>query len=1129
MTRLSEIIYPNMKTARSINIERDRRNISQLEDYILTTKTLEILQRFADALEGELVSAWSLTGPYGMGKSAFANYFLSLTGEIQPLAKKAAEKLKKSDLKLYQRILSGMNRMNAANGFFQIAVTAAYEPVNVTLIRGLKDAITNSGFDEKEDLIKRLQSLRVDESREVLKVLQSVQKIAAKPIVVVIDEFGKNLEYMAHHNARGDLFIVQQLAEMNSVYLWVCLHQAFDEYASGLSALQRREWSKIHGRFEDISFVETTAQMINLIQKSLQSQMNTEQERLVREWADEAFRFVSQNQADVIKNGLNRDTIAATYPLHPVSTLALIELCKQFTQNDRTLLSFIGSGDSLALPAYLERTELGPAGKLPNMDLEVLYDYFLNVTTTTYINRAESQRWIEIQNRLQEALSLSLKDQKLLKNIGVLNLLSHKIGFKADVDTLAAVMGMSSESDKDEIKKSLDNLVTKHTLIYREYKGEYRLWEGSDFDINGAIETAKSKLTLNSLDSVMQQFLPLAPVIASRHAYETGTIRRFERRWLDEESLDTNLKPEKGFDGLLVYSFGSLPEPSFVPQKCADKRPLVVAYVPARATLYELALEAAATRSVLEDAPELEHDSVARKELAFRVQVAEQRFYEHVTALFQADNEDLRWYVNGELRPDVKPRMISSVLSDLCDKCYYLSPRIGNEMISYEKLSSAAARARRELVEAMASNASQENLGLQGFGPEVAIYRSLLLTPGLHKKNDKTGLWEFTLECNVPSLQRLWDHLDSWISEAGEKGIQVSEVLARLQEPPFGMRQGPSPIYLCLYLLVRAEEIAVFKEDTYRPYLSAADVSLLVKRPDLYVLKRFVSNHIERRVFEAYQGVIKLAQIQSPPGLRNATMLGVAGPLIKFISGLPPYTQKTRQVSPAAQRVRSAIQNSTDPIQLLFVDIPLALDIDINDNDPSVWIDELTYRLQSALQELADAYPALNLRVQQAMMNAFQIYDLFELYETQRKRVAELIKVCDDPELLAVMRAFARRSDDPVDWVRGIAGIITKKHLDSWRDNDFDPFAARLRDFVERTNQLEILASMTGLGPVEQTRLLTLMAPNGQMRRTALNLNGNDPEVKTYVDSIMELPLDKSKAILGALAERLMEESADEQ
>ena len=1130
MAKLSEIIYPDMKITRSINIERDRGNISQLKEYHLTVKTLEILERFADALEGERVTAWSLTGPYGMGKSAFANYFLSLTGEDQRAAEKATEKLRKSDPELYQRILSGMDRMNAANGFFQVAVTAAYEPVNVTLARGLRDAISNSSLKNKKVLLRSLGSHQNIESQEILDAFKSIQDLVAKPVIVVIDEFGKNLDYMAHHNIRGDLFIVQQLAEMNSFYIWVCLHQAFDDYASGLSAVQRREWSKVHGRFEDISFIESPTQMINLIKKSLKNRMKADQKQLLHKWADKAFQFAIQRQVDITKLGLNRETIASIYPLHPISALALIELCKQYAQNDRTLLSFLCSGDIYGLPAYLERTNIEKDNKLPSMSLEVLYDYFLNLTTATYISRAESQRWTEIHNKIQDTFSLSLSDQILLKNIGVLNLLSNKIGFKADVDTLAAVMGLSSESDRNKLKALLDNHVKQHTLLYRQYSGEYLLWEGSDFDINGSIETAKSRIALNALDSILQEYLPLTPVIASRHAYETGTVRRFERRWLDAESLDTALRPTKGFDGLLVYCFGSLPKPAFVPSECADKRPLVVAYVPARATLNELALEAAATRSVLEDAPEVKRDSVARKELAFRVQIAEQRFYEYVTALFQAENEELRWYVNGKPNPNVKPGTISTILSDLCDVCYNQSPKIGNEMISYERLSSAAAKARRELVEAMVSNASQENLGLKGFGPEVAMYRSLLLAPGLHRQDPETGLWNFVLEGNDTSLQGLWDYLDTTITKAGEQGIRVSEVLAELQEPPFGMRQGPAPIYVCLYLLVRAEEVAVFKEDTYRPYLNAADISLLVKRPDLYVLKRFVSNHIERQVFDAYQGVIKLARIQNPPGLRNATMLGVAGPLIKFVSQLPSYSQKTRQITPAAQRVRSVILSSTDPIKLLFEDIPLSLDINISDNtDPSVWIDELTLRLQSVLQELADAYPALNSRVQQIMMKVFGHDNLSELYEEQRMRAANLLEICDDSELLSVMQAFAREHNDPADWVRGIAGAITRKHIDSWRDNDFDPFAARLRDYAERINQLEILASINGIMPREQVRLLTLLTPNGQMRRAAITLNGNDLDVKTYVEKIMELPLEKSRAVLGALAGRLMEETGNEQ
>jgi len=77
---LSEIVAPNMAVARSINIERDLGDVDTLEQYILTEKGLEIISRLVAGMNGEKTSAWSLTGPYGMGKSAFANFLLSLCG-----------------------------------------------------------------------------------------------------------------------------------------------------------------------------------------------------------------------------------------------------------------------------------------------------------------------------------------------------------------------------------------------------------------------------------------------------------------------------------------------------------------------------------------------------------------------------------------------------------------------------------------------------------------------------------------------------------------------------------------------------------------------------------------------------------------------------------------------------------------------------------------------------------------------------------------------------------------------------------------------------------------------------------------------------------------------------------------
>ncbi len=1132
--KLSDFIYPDMNSARSINLERDRDKVDVISEYQITAKTREVLGRFVDSLRGEKVSAWSLTGPYGMGKSAFVNYLMAITGPLQdPVSQLAMQKLNQVDPDLHDTLSDNMSRVVGDEGFFRVFVTAAYEPINCTLARALQSALTDVNLSGIAEVVKQLKLLRaksIIESSEIFSIFQDISELINRPIVIAIDEFGKNLEYMSHHYDRGDIFIIQQLAELGSVYLWVCLHQAFDEYVIGLSTVQSQEWSKIQGRFEDISFMESTSQMFYLIRKALRQNLNKEQSDRIRKWAEDVKYFIDKTNMPS-KQQLDIDSIASMYPLHPLTAIALIELCRKFAQNDRTLLSFICSGHLYALPAYLNRTEVSSADRMPAVGLDYLYDYFFQISTTAYINRAESQQWVEIHDRITNAThNLSQQEKAILKNIGIINLFSGKLGVKASSEIISSIMEHSHNVCRETVKDLIDQLVARGVILYREYAGEYRLWEGSDFDIYGALRKKRAKLAIGSMDALLQKYLPLTPVIASRHSYETGTIRRFERRWLNVESLTEDLAPKNGYDGLFLYSFGTVAVPSYIPKKCCDGRPLFVAYVPSLPTIHELALEAAAARSVLEESPELVHDSVARKEVRFRIKVAEQQFREHINQMYLPGSEDVFWFSNGEQVEIHNTRDLSANLSDLCDCYYYKCPFIRNEMISYENLSNVAVRARRELVEAMTTRAGEEQLGFKGYGPEVAVYRSLLLSEGLHLCDEKTGCWRFSLEGKDPNLRHLWKKISECIVNADDQGVTVADILDELYTPPFGMRQGPAPIYICLYLLVKSEEVAVFRERAYQPYLTAADMALMLKRPELFTLKQFTSTNVEREVFDIYRSIVNTVQIEEDHELRNATMLGVVGPLIKFVNGLPAYARQTRDISREAQLVRSAILNSIDPMDLLFNKLPEAVEIDLNkiDGNGCSSGDILQKRLCSALLELDQAYRCLNVKVQETILNVFGHKNLQELYDTQRERIASLVDICDDIGLKSVLQAFAREYQDPAEWVRGIAGIVVKKPMDSWNDKDFILFASKLRDYVDRIQQLETLASVNGHLIAEDTRLLSMMMPDGGVKREILKTAHTwDDKLQDILKEIIDLPEDKYRAVVAALVEKIFEGEAD--
>ena len=239
---LAKIVQPNMNIARSINLDRDFQRMDIINDYHVTAKTVEILSRFADSLEGEKVNAWSLTGPYGMGKSAFVNYLLSIVGPISdPSTVLALNKIKKVDPPVYDRLIRNIKKINGKEGFFRVPVTAAYEPTNNSLARGLLRAIKTLPLQGKNKIqvaLKEMLQNKIVESGDLLELFNATRSKLNKPMMVIVDEFGKNLDYMSTHYDRGDIFLIQQLAEMDSTYMWVCLHQSFDGHASASSTLQ---------------------------------------------------------------------------------------------------------------------------------------------------------------------------------------------------------------------------------------------------------------------------------------------------------------------------------------------------------------------------------------------------------------------------------------------------------------------------------------------------------------------------------------------------------------------------------------------------------------------------------------------------------------------------------------------------------------------------------------------------------------------------------------------------------------------------------------------------------------------------------------------------------------------------
>ena len=139
-------------------------------------------------------------------------------------------------------------------------VTARREPISVTLLRALDTGMQRYFEDNpntKSSVFKLLSQCmhelknnnKAPDAATIMNIIEDITKIT--PVIIIIDEFGKNIEYFAtDESQQSDLFLLQELAERSRQRHGIPLsivtlqHMAFDEYAIGTSTTQKTRVGK---------------------------------------------------------------------------------------------------------------------------------------------------------------------------------------------------------------------------------------------------------------------------------------------------------------------------------------------------------------------------------------------------------------------------------------------------------------------------------------------------------------------------------------------------------------------------------------------------------------------------------------------------------------------------------------------------------------------------------------------------------------------------------------------------------------------------------------------------------------------------------------------------------------------
>lgn len=1051
---------------RSVRLESDIKDINNLRGYTLTNHVLHVLGRIEEGLHGNTGErAWTLTGPYGSGKSAFALFLANLLSNTGHGGSNLAyELLVEKDPRFAGHFSDIVHR-----GLYPIALTLRRAPLAQSILEGLIQSLQKER--QTSNIKKMISEIKGDlsesqlDSQTVIKRINSFIDIFSKKysgMLLILDELGKSLEYAARHTGE-DVYLLQELAEYatrskEQTFLLVgILHQSFEQYGEYLDYAARQEWAKVQGRFGDIAFIETPDQQIRLAVQAINSlvlEINDNEKNDISEIAEKMF------ENGFVPNGIKQEEVkeiaVESYPLHLSVLNALPYLFKRFAQNQRSLFAYLLSNEPYGLQELSEKKNEKMI-RLPD-----LFDYFSANVSGNIAKQLYGRRWHEINDALERVPDLTIEEVQVLKTIGLLDLLGETGFMSSTYDFIS--LALFDVLDSDTIRNCLTTLQKKSLIVYRRYNQTYKIWEGSDVDIETRLEEGHRKTRGFHLAEDLQRFLPNRPMVARKHSHEVGAMRYFELRYLDSIVQAKHLQPGEGMDGVIVCclpgtqgQITTFTDWTKNEEISSFKNILIV--VPQQiGSLRDAASELRAIHWVWQNTPELRDDRIARRELAERTALFEQILSQAVQQLLDPRPEPLgtaaKWFYMGQKQEWVQNlRGISELLSAVMDNVFSESPRIKNELINRRVVSSAASAARRNIVERMLMNARESSLGIKGYPPERSIYESVLKVSGLHR--DAKPYWALPSE-EVDQLNLLptFRYMERKIFSSLEEPYSVESLLKELTMPPYGIMPGVFPILLVAFMLSFPDEVSLYRDGIFIPEPNIADFEVLMRRPEFFSV---AGSRLSG------ERLLVVERISKGLNVRPAT-LAVVRAIITMVRSLPDHAWRTRKLPERVLKLRTAIEQARSPERLLFIDIPKALD-EAPFKDDAIsdgCIEQFFNKLNQALQTWQKVTQD---RVKQAgdtLLIACQM-------PTGNLGWQELIKIAqylDDKPLDDALKPFIKRltaHDDQNAVIDSVLALVANRPPRSWTDYEVERFPSLAKQlggqFVTATYKFKVLST----------------------------------------------------------------------
>lgn len=961
---------------------------------------------------------------------------------------------------------------------------------------------------------------------EALQAYQEINRELAENygytgIILIFDEFSKYIEGHKISNFANDMKTLQDMCELANasldqrLSLILVAHKSIHEYEKGIHKTVKNAFKGVEGRLKEIPFVVTAQNNYELIADTMIKKEPEfskvfgclKEKEEFRSRMEISYQLPCFYRLFADYESYEEIIVKGCFPLTPVCAYALLHISEKAAQNERTIFTFLTSGEHRSLPELLKRGQEGVIG------IDAVYDYFNGIFRESTDQPNIHNEWLKADYALKKAKTDNQK--KIIKAIALIRMIRREEELPAQDTPVYAALGIG----KKEYREAIEELKDQEVIIYRRSQGVYAFKNNVGVDIEKEIQKEIAKQPVKfPVCRYLEKVSQLAYILPKQYNQTWNMTRYFQYEYMTEDQfqqMDTSeyLFGKQFSDGKIIalISDGQIQKEK-IQQKLrslSDER--IIVLLPKKGFMQEEQLRRLAAVWSLRDQPEfLEDNKVLEQELL----LYEEDMIFEINASIEQDfvpgnGRCLVFCGNGRSRYYKSEMEFNRCLSEICEGYYHFSPKVNHELLNIQNVAGQYLRARNKVVTAILEEQGERFEA--GTAPECMVYRAAFV---------RTGILGNQFEKDAGCCRILME-IQGFFQRCCGQRRSFRELYHQLQGKDFGVRRGILPLFIAQKLTV-AEGVPVIYLGKKELELNAETLNSVNNFPEDYEL------YIEEGGVQKEQYLKMLEKIWAVEDdvvfKKRTRWMRILDAMQKWYRSLPQYTMTTKvwkhkQVTVLRNLLKRAELNSRE---VLFERMPEIL----QERD----LKQAAVKLNEIKEEMEQAFPGLQQKAANIVREVFQAGKKENLkacltlwYQNQREGVKDYILHTSAMNFIQFLEKIPTNDDQEI--AAQISKQILDIYMEDWNDETLEVFRKELLEIKEKIEEVfQNQENATG------GKTIILKDSSGKSIQKNYDRDAEDSTstyLKNMIDEAMEefgdtLEMDQKVAVLVEVLENLL-------